>query len=220
MSGIISTPNDLKPDAATIIQKTFAEKHSGPRKAHLPGVLTGGATWTPLSVPPNDAQFLETRQFQIAEIARLYRVPLHLIQEMDKGTSWGTGIEEQNAAFATYTLGPWLARIEDAFSGLMAGPQVAKFDLDDLLRGKKLDRFQSYAIGLTNGIYNKDEVREMEDLPPIEDGSGAVHLQPLNMGVSGVPAEKAKPDPTPVVVIDPSSSNAGNVNDPVANGAN
>lgn len=218
MSGIITTPGNLEPDAAEIMRRTFSEKHQGSTKAHLPGVLTGDASWTPLSIPNDQAQFLETRQFQTEEIARLYRVPLHLIQSMDKGTSWGTGIEEQNSAFMQHTLRPWTSRIEAAVSELMPGPQRAKFNLDDLLRGKQLDRFQAYSIALTNGFYNKDEVRAMEDMPPIADGSGQVHLQPLNMGPSGNPTVPA--DPTPVTIIDPAADYLGDPNDPNANGSN
>ncbi|BEP14805.1 phage portal protein [Acidothermaceae bacterium B102] len=220
MSGIITTPNNLEPDAAEIMRRSFSEKHQGSKKAHLPGVLTGGAQWTPLSIPNNDAQFLETRQYQTEEIARIYRVPLHLIQSLDKGTSWGTGIEEQNSAFAMHTLRPWLARIENAVSELMPGPQRAKFNLDDLLRGKKLDRFQAYQIGLMNGIYSKDEVRAMEDLPPIPDGSGSVYLQPLNLGPSGGDPGAALPNNTPTDVIDPAADYLGDPNDPNANGSN
>jgi HK97 family phage portal protein len=182
MSGIIKTPGKLDAEGAEIIRRTFQQEHQGNRKAHLPGVLTAGADWQPITIPPDQAQFLETRRFQAEEVARIYRVPLHLIQHLDKSTSWGTGIEEQNAGFATHTLRPWIARLEIAFSELMPGPQMVKFNLDDLLRAKTLDRYNAYAIALSNGILNKDEVREKEDMPPLPDGAGLSTLQPLNMG--------------------------------------
>jgi HK97 family phage portal protein len=218
MSGIIKTPQKLDPDSAEIMRRTFSEAHQGNRKAHLPGVLTAGADWQPITIPPDQAQFLETRRFQAEEVARIYRVPLHLIQHLDKSTSWGTGIEEQNAGFATHTLRPWIARLEIAFSELMPGPQMVKFNLDDLLRAKTLDRYQAYQIALSNGILNKDEVREKEDMPPLPAGAGLVHLQPLNMGAAGKP--EPKPDPTPVVIKDPAGYDAGDPNDPKAEGPN
>jgi HK97 family phage portal protein len=221
MSGVIGVPGKLDAEGAEVIRRTFQQEHQGNRKAHLPGVLTGGATWTPISVPPDDAQFLETRRFQVEEVARIYRVPLHLIQHLDTSTSWGTGIEEQNAGFATHTLRPWIARLEIALSDLMPGPQTVKFNMDDLLRAKTLDRFNAYAIALSNGFFNKDEVRQKEDMPPLPDGAGAVHLQPLNMGPAGKPDKpEPKPDPTPVLIKDPAGYDAGDPNDPKANGAN
>lgn len=188
-SGVLETPADLTDNAATVMAKQFQEKHGGSKKAHLPLVLTGGAQWKPLSIPPNEAQFLETRQFQAAEIARLYRVPLHLIQELDKGTSWGTGIEQQNIAFVRYTLMPWLVRIEEALSELLPGRLCVKFNVDEFQRATMFERYQSFAIGLTNGFLNKDEVRAIEDLPPLPDGIGQTHLQPLNLGPAGNPDE-------------------------------
>jgi HK97 family phage portal protein len=148
-------------------------------------MLSGGATIKELAVTPEQAQFLEARKFQVAEVARLFRVPPHMIGDVERSTSWGTGIEQQGIGFTTYTLGSWTTRIERAFSVLLPSPQYVKFNLAALLRADTLTRYQAYEHARNAGLFNIDEIRELEEKPPLPDGKGQDHLQPLNYAPAG-----------------------------------
>lgn len=189
-SGFITTPDkfhDTPADRARAkrIVESFRQQYGDRRR--LPAMLTGGAEWKPLSINPNEAQFLETRRFQLNEIARLYRVPPHMISDVERSTSWGTGMEEQGISFVTYTLNPWLIRFEHALSKLLPGGQYVKFNVAGLMRGDLAARYMSYAVGRQWGWLCANEIRALEDLPPIEGGE--VYLHPSNMldAKSGAP---------------------------------
>lgn len=195
-SGVLETDNNLDLDAAKVVQETWRENHG--RRRRLPAVLSGGFKWKPITISPEESQFLQTRSFQTAEIARWFRVPPHLISDVEKTTSWGTGIEEQNLAFLTYTLGPWLTRIELALSALLPRPQYVKFNAEALLRARTLERYQAHAIAIEHGWENADGVREDEDEPPLPDGQGETYYRPANLMPVGSPAPpppKAQPQP-------------------------
>lgn len=195
MSGVVETPDMLTDEQARIMAKSFQAQHSGTSKAHLPGVLTGGSKWVPITVPNEQAQFLETRKFQVAEIARLYRVPPYLIGDVERSTSWGTGIEEQNRRFIEYTLQSWLVRLEAAFTSLLPSPkQFVKFNLDALLRGSTKERYEAHGVALKNGFMSVNEVRALEDLPPVEGGD--VPYRELNLGPVVAGDTAPAPDPT------------------------
>jgi HK97 family phage portal protein len=180
MTGVIEHPGKASPGEAAVIGRMMKKSHSGMKNSHAIGVLTGGATFKPISITPNEAQFLETRKFQAVQIAALYRVPPHMIDPSVQ-SSWGSGIEEQNAFFAEYTLVPWIARLEQAFSRLLPVGQVIKWNLDAKLRAKLSERYAAYAVGLSNGFLNGDDVREKEDLDPIPDGLGQKFYRPANL---------------------------------------
>ena len=167
MSGVIEVPGDLTQEQAKVMAKTFSDAHSGTRKAHLPGVLTAGSKWQPITVTNEQAQFLETRRFQKQEIANLFRVPPYMLDPTVSST-WGTGISEQNRAFVTHTLMPWLIRVEQAISRLFPRGQYVKFNLDSLLRGQITERYQAYKVGLEAGFLTIAEVRELEDLAELD----------------------------------------------------
>ncbi|MDP9373582.1 MAG: phage portal protein [Chloroflexota bacterium] len=193
VAGILSVKEELDDKQADSMARRWQRLHAGARNAHRIAVLDNGATWQQVGIPPQDAQFLETRKFQIAEIARIFRVPPHLIGDVERSTSWGSGIEEQTLAFITYTLRPWLRRLESAYSDdvLAVRDRVARFDTDDLLRGKASERWDVYRIARTIGALNVDEIRAKEGEAPISDGSGSDYRQPLN---SNVAAEGERPD--------------------------
>jgi hypothetical protein len=162
------------------------------KNSHSVGVLTGGASFKPITISPEQAQFLETRRFQKSEIALLYRVPAYLVDSTVSST-WGTGIEEQNKFFVDQTLMPWIVRIEQAVSTfLLPGFQYIRFNVDARLRAKTKDRYESYQLGLTNGFLNSDEVRAMEDLGPLPKKLGQRFYRPLNLGVVGEEEKAAK----------------------------
>ena len=169
MSGVIEAPKDLTKDQAGILAKTFSAMHSGTKKSHLPGVLTNGAAWKQITITPEQAQFLETRRFQKAEIAALYRVPAYLLDPTVQ-SSWGTGIQEQNRAFVQYTLRPWLSRIEQAITSVLSPRALkVKFNLDDLLRADIGERYKAYKMGRDAGFLLVSDIRKWENLPPIPE---------------------------------------------------
>ncbi len=174
-------PADVQPAVVEQIRETVAAKYAGGANAYKPLLLMGGTTAKTLSISPTDAQFLETRKFQVTEIARWFRVPPHMIGDVEKSTSWGTGIEQQTLGFAKFTLQPWIARLEAADSALLTRPQFIRFNMNAFLRADLLTRYRAYAMGRAAGILSADEPREWEDLAPIPDDGGKVFLQPLNM---------------------------------------
>lgn len=151
-------------------------------------LLTHGTKAERLTIPPNDAQFLETRDFGVNEISRLYRVPPHMIAAVNRTTSWGSGIEQLSIGFVTYTLGPWIRRSEQALTRLVrvgAPERYVRFNVAGLLRGDFKARTEGYARGRQWGWLNVDDIRALEELPPLPAGQGAVYLQPSNMVAAG-----------------------------------
>ncbi|MFX0573111.1 phage portal protein [Nocardia nepalensis] len=190
-SSVLETDQPLSADAVTHLQKQWISSHGGRRH---PAVLSGGVKWRPISITPEESQFLETRKFQRAEIAMLYGVPPHMIGDTEKSTSWGSGIEQQSIGFATFTLRPWLTCIEDALSDLLPRGQLAKFNVGGLLRGDQRARYDAYASARNAGWMSVNEIRALEDLPPIPGGDS--YIQPLNYGPLGTdPTSSDEPTP-------------------------
>lgn len=184
--GVLEVAGHLTQEQTDQLSAQWEKTHGGVNRSRKPAVLSGGVTWKPISVPPNDAQFLETRKFQRAEICGLYRVPPHMIGDVDRSTSWGSGIEQQNIGFVIYTLGPWIARLEESFSTLMQ-PEAkrVKVNVNGLLRGDAQARAGYFKTMREIGALNVDEIRAKEDMPPIEGGAGQTFMQPLNFGPLG-----------------------------------
>lgn len=166
-------------DQMRSLSRQFDRKHTGLKNAFKPIVLANGATYKPMSIPNDQAQFIESARMSVAEIARLYRVPPHLIGDVERSTSWGTGIEQQGIGFVQYTLMPWITRLEESLSLLLPADQFVKFNVAGLLRGDTKSRYEAYQIGIQNGYLLRNEVRELEDRPPLEGGDQA--LMPLNL---------------------------------------
>lgn len=157
--------------------------------------------YTPISIPNNEAQFLETRKFQIEEIARLYRVPLHMIGDLDHATF--SNIEHLSLEFVKYTLDPWLVRWEQGLQKALLsdsekGRYFIKFNVEGLLRGDYASRMQGYSIGIQNGFLCPNDVRTLEDMNSIPDEEGGNtfmvngSMTPLNM--AGAAYEKGGDD--------------------------
>lgn len=184
MSGIITMDGDLDPDAAKQLKERFSTRHAGLRNAHSVGVLTGGAKWQAISVAPEDAQFLATRQFNAAQVFSIYGIPPHLAGNVqDVSTSWGSGIEQQNMAFLTYTLRPWITRLEEAFTNMLPSGLFMRFDTDDLLRTDSQTRARFYNAGRQGGWMLIDQIREREGWDPIPGGDDP--FAPLNSAHNG-----------------------------------
>ena len=169
-SAIIEAPDGMDQPAVDRFAGMWNSRHQGTSNAHRIGVLTNGAKMSKVSINPNDSQFLETRQFQVPDIARIFGVPPHLIADASNSTSWGSGLAEQNLAFGQFSLRPWTERIEDGHNRLMASHGVTeafvKLNLDALLRASLKDRYEAYKVGIDAGFLDDDEARSWEDLPP------------------------------------------------------
>lgn len=168
---------DINQSEAKEAKRRWAATYSG--LSREPAYLYGDLEWHQIQINPEESQFIETRQLQSGQLASLFRNPPHLVGEMTKSTSWGTGLEEQGIGFVVYTLGPWLTRFEQAMTGLRPRGRYAKLNVGALLRGKIADRYAAYAVARQWGWMSTNDVRELEDLAPVEGGD--IYLQPLNM---------------------------------------
>jgi HK97 family phage portal protein len=170
LSGVIEVPGEMSADQAAIMRQKWSKEHSGLRTAHEPGVLTGGATWKPISVTPEQAQFLDTRRFTASEIAaQMFLVDPTLLGIQTQGSSLTySNLEQRGIHLAQYTLMRWIVRLERAFSAMLPRPQFVKFNVNGLQRADLKTRYEAYAIGLAGGQFLlADEAREKEDLGPM-----------------------------------------------------
>jgi HK97 family phage portal protein len=184
VSGVIEVDGAMTADDAKVMAASWSQSHGGLSKSHIPAVLTGGATFRPISVTPEQAQFLETRAFQRTDIMALFGVPPHMLGDTDKSTSWGTGIEQQSIGFIRYTLRPYLKRIEQTLSAMLPPQYFVRFDLSDLLQADTTTRFAAYQTARTAGFLSLNEIRQKEDLAPVPE-FGDDYLLPLNSALNG-----------------------------------
>lgn len=190
MSGLIEAKEPLDADTAKALVENFNRLHAGSENAFKVGVIDNSASFRQLSLPPEDLQFMEARKFQVTEIARLYQVPPHMIADVEKSTSWGTGIEQQQLGFVVYTLLRWIIRSEQYITKFLlpSRERYAKWNLSALLRGDMASRSNFYRTMREVGAFNIDDIREKEDMAPLPDGLGMDYLQPLNYAPVGSPA--------------------------------
>lgn len=183
-------PSELTDKAYARLQESLKEDHAGVDNAHKPIILEEGMSIEKIGIPPDDAQFLESRKFQLAEINRIIGpVPPHLIGDMDKSTSWGTGIDSQEQGYINHSLLPYARRIEQGLD-LQLLQEADRDDgyffehlFDGLLRGDIQTRYEAYTKAITNGFMSRNEARERENLNP-RLGLDEM-LQPLNMTPTG-----------------------------------
>lgn len=174
-SGVLSVEGFLTDKQREDIRANILPHFSGSGNTGKTLVAEGGMKWESVTINPDDAQLLQSRQFDVEEIARFFGVPPHLIGHMDNSTSWGTGIEQQTLGFLSFTLRPWLVRITQAIGRRMltAGEQdllFAEFEVDELLRADSVGRAALYSSMLQNGVYTRNEVRRRERLPAMPGG--------------------------------------------------
>lgn len=189
--GVLEHPQKLSDSARENLKKSIQDNYGGLRNSQRLMILEEGMKYSAIAVPPNDAQFLETRKYQVVDIARIFRVPLHMVGDLDRATF--SNIEHQTTEFVVFTLLPWLTRIEQAINWKLIGPRerkvfFAKFLVNGLLRGDTKSRYESYAIGREKGWLCADDIREMEDMNDLPEGQGKIFLVPMNM----VPADKVE----------------------------
>ena len=168
----------LKPDQ----RKMFKEEIQGSVERGESPVLEGGTDVGTVGINPVDAQLLESRSFSVEAICRWFRVPPWMVGHTEKSTSWGTGIEQQMIGFLTFTLGPWLRRIEQSINKDLLTPAdrvryYAKFAVEGLLRADSAGRAAFYAAMVNNGILTRDEVRELEDREPMGGNASVLTVQ-------------------------------------------
>jgi len=198
--GALRHPGKLSPEAAQRMKRGWEEAHSGLSNSHRVAVLEEGVEWQSIGIPPDDAQFLETRKYQVTEIARLFRVPPHMLADLDRATF--SNIEHQSIEFVVYTLRPWLVRIEqsikrDLMSGAERNEYFAEHLVDGLLRGDIASRYQAYSIGRQNGWLSADDIRNLENMNPLPGGDGKAYWMPMNMVEVGVEQKALAPGPSP-----------------------
>lgn len=177
--GVVEIPGEAEDDDITRIGEAWSANHGGPRNTAKTAFLVGGAKYTPISITSADAQFLESRIFTNREIGKLYRVPGHLIGDLEKASY--NSVEIMSIEFVVYSLLTWMTRLERALSTLLPIGQIFKLNEKGLLRGSFREQLESLAIALQNGIMNRDEVRDKLDLPPLPDGLGQQFDRPLNV---------------------------------------
>lgn len=177
--GIIEVPGEMTEEQATSIGRDWNITHSGPYRAGKIGVLTGGASFKPLALNAQDAQLLDSRRFGLEEVARLFRVPISLLGHPVAGAMSFASVEAQNLSFVQHSLRPLLERIEQALSSLLPEKDgFVKFNLDALLRGTTIERYDAYTKGLREGFLSLNDVRSVEDLSPLGE-AGDQYRVPL-----------------------------------------
>lgn len=144
-TGVIEVPGALSREQARDLVDSFEEGHKGLSRSHRPGVLFGGAKFNKTGVDPNEAQMLESRKMQVEEIARAFRVPLHMLSTAIPGAMSYASVEQNAIQFATYTIRPYLSRIEAAYSTLLPQGVFVRFNMDGILRGDIQTRFSAYS---------------------------------------------------------------------------
>jgi len=203
-SGILEYPGTVKDPEK--VRESWNKGFGGSSNAQKVAVLEEGMKYTPISISPEQAQFLETRKFQINEIARIFRVPPHMIGDLEKSSF--NNIEQQSLEFVKYTLDPWVTRWEQSilrtlFTDEEKKKYFVKFNVDGLLRGDYQSRMQGYATARQNGWMSANDIRELEQLDriPAEDGGdlylvngNMITLQAASRNVVGSGADNGKED--------------------------
>lgn len=180
MSGLLQTDQTLTKDQAETLQERWERMNQGIHKSHRTAILDAGAKFQTLTMPNDDAQLLESRDFQVTEIARFLGIPPYLMFQTEKQTSWGTGLEQQARGFTQFDLHPaWLGPTEQRVTKelLTNTGNEARYDMNMLMRGDSIARAEYYRVMREAGVLNPNEIRDSEDLPPREGGD--VYLDPM-----------------------------------------
>ena len=181
--GVLEHPGTIKDPGR--VRESWQSTFGGSGNANKIAVLEEGMKYTPIGISPEQAQFLETRKFQINEIARIFRIPPHMVGDLEKSSF--SNIEQQSLEFVKYTLEPWLVRWEQSIQRTLFSPEekkryFAKFNVEGLLRGDYASRMSGYATARQNGWMSANDIRELENMDriPAEDG-GDLYLINGNM---------------------------------------
>lgn len=207
-SGMLEHPGRLSDDARGRLRGDWERLHSGLDNSHRVAILEEGMKWTATSIPPDDAQFLQTRKFQIEEVARWFNIPPSKLRDTG-GVSYSS-LEQENIAFLSETLRPWLVRIEQEIKRKLLLPEsdsyYAEHSVEGLLRTDLAARYAAYAVGRNWGWLSINEIRALENLEPVPGGD--VYLQPLNMQPLDGPGGAQAPPAAPSVTTAPTTAPA------------
>jgi len=189
-SSVLEVDGDLSVEAAKVLQATWETQH---RRKRRPAVLSGGVKWKPISASAADMELNASREYAVAEIARVFRIPAHMIGAKSSSQTY-TNNEQAGLNFLTFTLLPWLRRIESAFSELMPAAQRVEFDTSAFLRADTINRYRAHQLGITSGFLTPNEARAIEGLERYEGGDEFV------LALPGAPMAGPGIDPPPVGV--------------------
>ncbi|CAM2958342.1 phage portal protein [Corynebacterium jeikeium] len=198
--GVLEHPGTIKDPSR--VRESWQQTFGGARNANKVAVLEEGMKYTPISVSPEQAQFLETRKFQINEIARIFRIPPHMVGDLEKSSF--SNIEQQSLEFVKYTLDPWVIRWEQALTKTLLSPRekpsvFVKFNLEGLLRGDYVSRMNGYAVARQNGWMSANDIRALENLDRINPADGGDvylvngNMLPLSMAGAYATARQEEP---------------------------
>ena len=171
--GVLEHPGTIKDPSR--VRESWQQTFGGAKNGNKVAVLEEGMKYTPISVSPEQAQFLETRKFQLNEIARFFRIPPHMIGDLEKSSF--SNIEQQSLEFVKYTLDPWVIRWEQAITKTLLSARekqqlLVKFNVEGLMRGDYQSRMEGYAVARQNGWMSANDIRELENLDRIDEADG------------------------------------------------
>lgn len=184
IQGVLQTDQQFKDEApANRLKGQWRRKVTGPDRHWDIPVLDSGTKFVPIGLPPEAVQFIETRSFGVVEMARQYGIPPHLVGAVERSTSWGTGIEQQNMQMLTFTADPWLVRFEQRCSKelVLDRSRYFRFKRAALLRADTATRYLAYQRGINNGWLSADEIRALEEMEPLPGGQGEAFYRPGNV---------------------------------------
>jgi len=190
--GVLTFPGQLSNEARANLRRSFEDLHGGAGNSHRVALLEQGLKWESIGVPPDDSQFLQSREFQVIEICRWFNLPPHKLKELAKMNY--NSLEQMNVEFLTDTLRPWLVRWEQQLNRKLIRKQdrgrfFFEHAVEGILRGDLQSRYTSYSIARNWGWLSVNEIREKENLNPVDGGD--TYLTPQNMAPANGPA----PDP-------------------------
>jgi len=183
LTGVIEVPQKLDTDALKNLRQSWSDLHEGPKAKTGTAILEQGSTYKPISLSPVDADFLQNRKFGVEEIARIFRIPLHLLQHLDRATN--NNIEQQSIDYVVNTLRPWIKRHEQEYNrklftqGDKERGYFVRFNMEGLLRGDSKSRSEYYSKMFNIGAMSQNEIRNLEKMNPIEGGD--THYTPVNL---------------------------------------
>jgi HK97 family phage portal protein len=184
VSGVLEHPEKISKDAQERLRDSWQEIHSGLENAHRIAILEEGMTWKQIGANPQHAQMIETRKFQVAEVARILNLPPHLLRDLERATY--SNVEHQGIEFVTISIRPWCVRWEQALKKYLLTEEEKRtmyieHTLEGLLRGDLKSRNEAYAIGRQWGWYSANDVNELENRNPLPGKQGDLYLVPVNM---------------------------------------
>ena len=200
-SGVIEVPGSLTREQAKDLIDAFEEGHKGGANAHRPGVLFGGAKWNKTGVDPDEAQMLESRRQQVEEVAKVFRVPLHMLSTAISGAMSYASVEQNAIQFAVYTIRPYVQKIENSLTKLLPDGVFVKFNMDSILRGDLASRYSAYSTGIQSGFLSINDIHRLEDMSPVDGGDVyRVPLANVDLSAASLVEQKQRVDMSATLV--------------------